>query len=397
MQKYLKVWYGSYGMRSVKEADVAGKCVLVRVGFDVPLKNGRVADDKRLRAALPTISLLRKKKAKVILISHLGRPNGDVVEDLRLAPVAKALSKLLKYPVLCEPDCIGSDVEESVRGMHEGDVLLLENLRFYPEEEANDKGFAQKLAAIADLYVNDAFSVSHRAHASVSAITKFLPSYSGLSLENEVKMLSALLKNPKSPFIAIMGGAKVSDKIGVIESLLKKVDSILIGGAMMFTFYKALGCEIGKSRYEPDKVALAKSLLKKGKKKIVLPIDVVLDSKKTVSSRKMPKSCAGLDIGPETQLIYAEIINEAKTVFWNGPMGMFEKKPFAKGTISIAKAMVKCKGVTVIGGGDSVAAIEKAKLSKKFTFVSTGGGASLEFLEGKKLPGLAALEENMLN
>ncbi len=384
-------------MRSVKEADVAGKCVLVRVGFDVPIKNGRVADDKRLRAALPTINLLRKKKAKVILISHLGRPNGQVVEDLRLEPVAKTLSKLLKYPVLYEPDCIGSDVEERVREMHEGDVLLLENLRFYPEEESNDKGFAQKLAAFTDIYVNDAFSVCHRAHASVSAITEFLPSYAGLSLEKEVAMLSSLLKNPKRPFIAIMGGAKVSDKIGVIESLLKKVDSILVGGAMMFTFYKALGYEIGKSKFESDKVALAKALLKKGKKKIILPIDVVLDTKKVVSVHNMPKSASGLDIGPETQAIYAEIIKDAKTVFWNGPMGMFEKKPFDKGTVSVAKAMAKCKGVTVIGGGDSVAAIEKAKLADKFTFVSTGGGASLEFLEGKKLPGIAALDENTLN
>ncbi len=384
-------------MRSVKEADVAGKRVLVRVGFDVPLKNGKVADDRRLKAALPTINLLRKKKAKIILISHLGRPNGVVVEDLRLAPVAKSLSKLLKYPVLYEPDCIGSDVEERAREMHDGDVLLLENLRFYPEEEANDNGFAQKLSAVADLYVNDAFSVSHRAHASVSAITQFLPSYAGISLESEVKMLSSLLKNPKRPFIAIMGGAKVSDKIGVIESLLKKVDSILLGGAMMFTFYKALGYEIGKSRFEPDKVALARSLLKKGRKKIILPIDVVLDSRKAVSAHKMPKSAVGLDIGPETQIIYAEIIREGKTIFWNGPMGMFEKKPFDKGTMAVAKAMAKSKGVTVVGGGDSVAAVEKAKLPDKFTHVSTGGGAALEFLEGKKLPGLAALDENMLN
>ncbi len=384
-------------MRSVKEAGVAGKNVLVRVGFDVPLKNGKVTDDKRLRAALPTINFLRKKGAKVILMSHLGRPNGAVVEELRLAPVAKKLSKLLKYPVLYEPDCIGSDVEERVRGMHEGDVLLLENLRFYPEEEANDKGFAQKLAAIADIYVNDAFSVCHRAHSSVSAITEFLPSYAGFSLEKEITMLSSLLKNPKHPFIAIMGGAKVSDKIGVIENLLKKVDSILIGGAMMFTFYKALGYKVGKSRFEPNKVSLAKSLLKKGKKKIILPVDVVLDSKKAVSIHRMPKSAVGLDIGPETQAIYAEIIKEAKNVFWNGPMGMFEKKPFDKGTLAVAKAMSKCKGVTIVGGGDSVAAIERAKLENKFTHVSTGGGAALEFLEGKNLPGITALKENILN
>jgi phosphoglycerate kinase len=390
-------------MRSVKEADVAGRRVLVRVGFDVPLKKGKVSDNNRLKAALPTINLLRKKKAKVILISHLGRPNGVVVEDLRLAPVAKALSKLIKCPVLWEPDCIGSDVEEKVREMHDGDVLLLENLRFYPEEEKNDGGFAQKLAAVADVYVNDAFSVSHRANASISAITRFLPSYAGLSLESEVKMLSSLLRNPKRPFIAVMGGAKVSDKIGVIESLLGKVDSVLIGGAMMFTFYKALGYEIGRSKYEPDKVSLAKSLLKKGKKRIILPVDVVgaasteKQDAKVFPASKLPKSVMGVDIGPETQAVYAEIINKSKTVFWNGPMGMFEKKPFDKGTVAVAKAMAKCKGVTVVGGGDSVAAIEKAKLGGEFTFVSTGGGASLEFLEGKKLPGLVALDENILN
>jgi len=384
-------------MRSVKEADVRGRYVLVRVGFDVPLKNGRVVDDKRLRASLPTINLLRKKGARVILISHLGRPDGKVIEELRLAPVAKALSKLLKYPVLCEPDCIGSDVEERVRELHDGDVLLLENLRFYPEEEKDDKGFAQKLASFADIYVNDAFSVCHRAHASIHAIADFLPSYAGLSLEQEVKMLSSLLKNPKRPFIAIMGGAKVSDKIGVIENLLKKVDSILIGGAMMFTFYKALGYEIGRSRFESNKVAFAKVLLKKGKKNIILPIDVVLNSKKAVSVHKIPKSAAGLDIGPETQAIYAEIISKSRTIFWNGPMGMFENKNFAKGTVAVAKAMAKCKGVTVVGGGDSVAAIEKAKLADKFTHVSTGGGASLEFLEGKELPGIKALSENILN
>ncbi len=383
-------------MRSVKEADVKGRCVLVRVGFDVPLKNGKVADDKRLRASLPTIEFLRKKNAKIILISHLGRPAGKVVEELRLAPVAKALSKLLKYPIQYEPDCIGSSVEERVRGMHDGDVLLLENLRFYPEEELNGKGFAQKLASFADIYVNDAFSVCHRAHASVHAIAEFLPAYSGLSLEKEVNMLSNLLKNPKRPFIAIMGGAKVSDKIGVIENLLKKVDSILIGGAMMFTFYKALGYEIGKSKFESDKVQLAKALLKKGKKKILLPIDVATE-KGVFSASKMKKGLAGLDIGPETQAIYSEIIKESKTVFWNGPMGMFEKKPFDKGTNAIAKAIANCKGITVIGGGDSVAAIEKLKLEKKFSHVSTGGGASLEFLEGKTLPGIQALDENILN
>ncbi len=379
-------------MRLLKEAKVAGKTVLVRVDFNVPLKNGKIADDKRIRTVIPTIEYLRKKKARIILISHLGRPDGKVVDDLRLAPVAERLSKLLKYPVHYEPDCIGSDVEFAVRGLHEGDVLLLENLRFYPEEEKDDLNFASKLALPADVYVNDAFAVSHRAHASVHAITNFLPSYAGFLLEKEVKMLSGLLKSPKHPFIAIMGGAKVSDKIGVIDNLLKKVDAILIGGAMMFTFYKALNYEIGKSKCEADKVALAKSLLKKGKKRIVLPIDVVLSNKRVVPADKMPKNDAGLDIGPETQMIYSEMIKKAKTVFWNGPMGLFEQKPFDRGTMAVAKAMSECKGVTVVGGGDSVAAIEKAGLEKKFSHVSTGGGASLEFLEGKKLPGIEVLD-----
>ncbi len=389
-------------MRSIKEAGVSGRRVLVRVDFNVPLKNGKITDDKRIRAVLPTIEFLRKKAAKVILISHLGRPDGKVVDELRLEPIAEHLSRLLKYPVHYLPDCIGAEAEDVVRGLHEGDVLLLENLRFYPEEEANDEMFAQKLAALADVYVNDAFGVSHRAHASVHAITKFLPSYAGFLLQKEVEILSNLLKNPKRPFLAVMGGAKVSDKIGVIENLLKKVDAILIGGAMMFTFYRALGYSIGKSKYEADKVSLAKSLLKKGRKKIVLPVDVVVSSSpkskktKVCPADKLPKNAMGLDIGPETQLIYTEMIGKAKTVFWNGPMGMFEVSSFAKGTFAVAKAMAKCKGVTVVGGGDSVAAVEKLHLEKKFTHVSTGGGASLEFLEGKKLPGIAVLENNYL-
>jgi phosphoglycerate kinase len=384
-------------MLSLKEADVSGKNVLVRVDYNVPLKKGRVVDDKRIRASLQTIKFLRSKKAKVILVSHLGRPDGKVVDDLRLAPVAESLSKLLKYPVHYEPDCIGASIEDAVRGLHEGDVMLLDNLRFYSEEEANDDGFAQKLATLADVYVNDAFSVSHRAHASVHAITKFLPSYAGFQLLKEVEVLSRLLKNPGRPFIAVLGGAKVSDKIGVIENLLKKVDAVLIGGAMMFTFYKALGYQVGKSKFEPDKVKLAKALLKKGRKKIMLPVDVAVQTRKICTSKKLYKNAIGLDIGPETQAVYAELIRHARTVFWNGPMGLFEKPAFAKGTASVAKAMARCKGVTVVGGGDSVAAVEKLHLEKKFTHVSTGGGASLEFLEGKKFPGISALEQNFLH
>jgi len=382
-------------MRSVKEADVRGKRVLVRVDFNVPLKKGKVADDKKIRAVLPTIEFLKRKKAKIVLMSHLGRPKGKVVDDLRLAPIAKHLSKLLKQPVHYEPICTGAQVADMAHGLHPGDVMLLENLRFCPEEEKNDKTFAKQLAALGDIYVNDAFAVSHRAHASVHAVAKVLPSYAGLLLKKEVDTLSRLLKKPKHPFIAIIGGAKVSTKIGVMTHLLKKVDAILIGGAMMFTFYKALGYEVGKSKYEADKVKLAKALLKKGKKKIILPVDVVVASSpkasaKAVSSRKIRGM--GFDIGPETAQIYGEIINKAKMVFWNGPMGLFEVKKFAKGTAAVAKAVAKCKGITVVGGGDSVAAIEQLRLEKKFTHVSTGGGALLEFLEGKKLPGIAVLD-----
>lgn len=381
-------------MRNLKEFDVKGKCVLVRVDFNVPLKEGKVIDDSRIRAALPTIAYLRRKGAKVILMSHLGRPDGKVVEDLRMHPVAERLSKLLKFPVHCAADCIGAEVEDQIKGLHDGDVLLLENLRFYPEEEANNRMFAQKLAGFSDFYVNDAFGTCHRAHASVAAITEFLPSAAGFLLEREVKMLSSLLKAPKRPFVAVMGGVKVSDKIGVIDNLLKKVDAILIGGAMMFTFYKALGWEIGKSKFEADKVKLAKALLKKGKKKILLPTDVVVSDGNVLPANNLLNKSIGLDIGPETQQIYAEIITEAKTVFWNGPMGMFEDKKFAKGTYAIANAMAKCKGTTVVGGGDSVAAVEQLKLGSKFSHVSTGGGASLEFLEGKVLPGITALDNN---
>jgi len=384
-------------MKSIKEANVRGKRVLVRVDFNVPLKDGTIEDDTRIKACLPLITYLRKKNAKIILISHLGRPDGKVVDSLRLQPIANHLSKLLNYPVHYEPDCIGNDVEESVRGLHEGDVLLLENLRFYPEEEANDERFAQKLASIADIYVNDAFADSHRNHASIVAITRYLPSFAGPLLEQEVRMLSHLLEKPKHPFIAIMGGAKVSDKIGVITNLLSKVDAILIGGAMAFTFYKALGYETGKSLCEPNKTPLAKKLLRS--KKIILPTDIIAAKNpnthaKTVPAQHIPKTLIGLDIGPETQHIYAAIIANAKTIFWNGPLGLFEKKAFATGTKTIATAIAKNKGTKVAGGGDSLAAIEHLKLQKKFTHLCTGGGAALEFLEGKKLPGIEALHTN---
>lgn len=370
-------------MRSIKGVKVANKRVLVRVDFNVPLKNNRIVDDERIRAALPTIKFLLKNKAKIILMSHLGRPKGKVVDSLRLKPVATRLSRLLKTKVKYV-DCI--DVKTP------GKLTLIENLRFYPEEETNNKSFAKKLASLADLYVNDAFAVCHRKHASVHAITKYLPSYAGFLLEKEIKALTILLKKPKKPFIAIMGGAKVSSKISVLQALLKKVDALLIGGAMTFTFYKSLGYETGKSLVEADKVKMAKSLLKK----VILPVDVVVASTtkskpKVCSAKNIPKNAIGLDIGPETRLIYAEMIRNAKTVFWNGPLGLFEQKPFDKGTKAIAKAIASCKGITVVGGGDSVEAIKKFKLKNKFTHVSTGGGAALEFVEGKKLPGISAL------
>lgn len=388
-------------MKSIKEAKVKGKQVLIRVDFNVPLKDGKVADDKRIKASLPTIQYLIKKKAKIILISHLGRPDGQVKDEYRLAPAALRLSKLLKKPVHYLLDCIGESTEDSVSQLKQGEIMLLENLRFYPEEEKNDDKFAQKLAALADIYVNDAFGVSHRAHSSVHAITKYLPSYSGFLLQKEIQNLSKLLKTPKRPYIAILGGAKVSDKIGVIENLLKKVDTILIGGAMMFTFYKSIGYEVGKSKYEPDKLQLSKKLLKQ--RKIMLPIDVMIakgtneKNGKITSTHDIPKNTMGLDIGPVTQQVYIELIKRANTIFWNGPLGLAENPAFAKGTINVAKAIAKNKGTTIIGGGDSVAVIEKLKLEKKYTHVSTGGGASLELLEGKTLPGIDALNKNKLN
>ena len=380
---------------TLKDLDFKEKTVLVRVDFNVPLANGNVTDDKRIRAALPTIEYLLKQKAIVILMSHLGKPDGGVVEELRMDAVAATLSKLLKKPVHKLDDCVGAEVEDFLNECTFGEIVLLENLRFHAEEELNDDDFSQSLAELADVFVNDAFGTMHRAHASVVGITKYLPSCAGFLVEKELTMLGKLLQNPERPFVAIMGGAKVSDKINVIKNLLTKVDALLIGGAMMFTFL-ALGYEVGKSKVERDKMALAKELL--GNKKIVLPTDTIVapsvDAKATVVSvKEMPAEQIGLDIGPETLATYISILQKAKTVFWNGPMGMFEVKQFAAGTNELAKAMANSKATTVVGGGDAVAAVEQLKLEDKFTHVSTGGGASLEFLEGKKLPGVAALEE----
>lgn len=372
-----------------------GKRVLVRVDFNVPIKDGTITSDKRIKSALPTIEKILKKGAKqVILMSHLGRPKKNPDPKFTLEPVAKRLQRLMKEKVFFSRDCI----EVIIPDPADARIVLLENLRFYPEEKENDITFAKSLASIADVYVNDAFGTSHRKHASVHAVTKYLPSGAGLLLESEIKNLD--FSKVKRPFIVILGGAKVSDKIGVIKNLLKKADGILVGGAMMFTFYKALGKETGKSLVEDDKLELAIKLLKAGKSKIVLPTDTVCATSirdgaktKTVPIDEIPKSMLGLDIGPETIIAYKEILSKAKTIIWNGPMGLFEVKPYDKGTNEIAKFLSKSDAKTIIGGGDSVAAIERLKLSKFMTHISTGGGASLELLEGKTLPAVKVLEK----
>ncbi|MBN2111820.1 phosphoglycerate kinase [Candidatus Woesearchaeota archaeon] len=384
--------------RTLKDFKFSNKEVLVRVDFNVPLdEKGRITDDKRIRAALPTIKYLIKQNAMVILMSHLGRPKGEIVESLRMDAVAERLSKLLGKEVVKMDECIGSDVEDYVDEMVPGEVILLENLRFYPEEKDNNAEFAQELAELAQFYVNDAFGTCHRADASVEAVTRYLPGCAGFLVEKEIKVMGKALEKPKKPFIAVMGGVKVSDKIEVINNLLKKVDKLLIGGAMMFTFLKAKGHDVGKSIVEDDKIALAKKLLKN--RKIVLPVDCVAGDKFEKNAK--PKIVGvdkikgmGLDIGPKTIKMYSDLIKKSKTVIWNGPMGKFEWKKFSKGTDGVAKAMAKSKAVTIVGGGDSAAAVEQLKLEGKMTHVSTGGGASLDFFAGKKLPGLVALEKN---
>lgn len=380
--------------------DFSNKVVLVRVDLNVPIdKKGKVLDDKRIRAVLPTINYLIKKNARIVLMAHLGRPKGKIVEELRLTNVGKRLEKLLGFDITTLKDCIGSGAEKHIIKLSPGNIILLENLRFYEEEKNDDEEFAIKLADLGELYVNDAFGVCHRANASVHAITKFLPSCAGLLLQKEIKMLSQIIEKPKKPFIAILGGAKVSDKIGIIKSLLKKIDKLLIGGAMMFTFLKAQGLETGNSIVENDKLKIAKELLKNPK--LILPVDTVVAKEpgkkvktKNVLVQGIPKDMVGLDIGKDTIKYYQTIIKNAKTIFWNGPLGMFEIKKFAKGTNDLIKIIAKSKATSIIGGGETGAAVEKLKLSSKFTHVSTGGGASLEFVEGKKLPGIAALENN---
>ncbi len=393
---------------NLSETDLAGKKVLVRADFNVPLDdNGNITDDTRIRAALPTIQDLVAKKAKVLLSSHMGRPKGQVKDSLRLNPVAARLSELLGKEVKKCDDCIGDEVAQAVSSMSDGDVALLENVRFYAEEEKNDPEFAQKLAANADLYVNDAFGTAHRAHASTEGVTKYLsPSVAGLLIEKELTYLKNAIDNPQRPLAAIIGGSKVSSKIGVIETLLEKCDKLLIGGGMIFTFYKARGLNVGKSLVEEDKLELAKSLEAKAKEKgveLLLPTDVVVADNfaadaqaQTVSVESIPDGWMGLDIGPDAIKVFQEALADCKCVIWNGPMGVFEFDKFAKGTEAIAQTLAEITEtgtITIIGGGDSVAAVEKVGVASKMSHISTGGGASLELLEGKELPGIVALDD----
>lgn len=390
--------------KTVRDIDVSGKRVLVRVDFNVPMdENKNITDDRRIREALPTIEYLINHNAKVILVSHLGRPKGKFNPDYSLKPVAKRLSELLKKPVIMAEDVIGEDAKVKAAALKEGEVLLLENVRFHAEEEKNDPEFAKELASLADIYVNDAFGTAHRAHASTAGVAKYLPAVAGFLIEKEFSIMGEALENPKRPFVAILGGAKVSDKIGVITNLLEKVDSLLIGGGMAYTFIKAKGYEIGKSLLEEDKIELAKEIMEKAKQKgvnFMLPVDTVIAKElksgvpyEVVDIDKMPEDQIGVDIGPKTIEEYSKVIKHAMTVVWNGPMGVFEIPEFAKGTKAIAKALSECKGTTIVGGGDSAAAIEQLGYADKVTHISTGGGASLEFLEGKVLPGIDVLND----
>jgi phosphoglycerate kinase len=390
--------------KSVREIDVKDKKILMRVDFNVPLdKQGQITDDTRIRAALPTIRYLQDHGAKIILVSHLGRPKGKPKDELRLDPVAQRLADLLASEVHKMDDCLGPEVEAAVNRLESGEILLLENIRFYPEEEKNDREFARKLAALADIYVNDAFGTAHRAHASTAGVAEFLPSVGGFLMEKEINVLGGALSNPERPFVAIIGGSKVADKIRVIENLLDKVDTMIIGGGMANTFLKAAGFNMGKSLVDDNKLALANSLLEKARAKgvnLVLPEDLVVAAAfkedaehKTVPAGEVPTDWLALDIGSQSAAKFAQLVSQAKTVIWNGPMGVFEMEPFSHGTNKIAAALAASKAVSIVGGGDSAAVIEKIGAADKITHISTGGGASLEFLEGRALPGVEILAD----
>ena len=391
-------------LNTIRDADLTGKRVLIRVDFNVPLKEGVVKDDTRIRAALPTIEyILSQKGASLVVMSHFGRPKGKKNPEFSMAPIGKRFAELLGKPVKVAPDVIGPEVEKEVKALKAGEVLLLENVRFYPDEEANNPDYAKALASYGDVYVNDAFGTAHRAHASTEGVAHFLPSYAGFLIEKEVKFMAPLLENPAHPFVAIIGGAKVSSKIGVLQSLLRTCDTMVIGGGMAYTFLTVQGHKVGKSLVEADYLDTARDFLKAAAEKkvnVILPVDHIAAeafdenaAPVAVDGIDIPDSLMGMDVGPKTIALIKDAISKAQSVVWNGPLGVFEFDSFAKGTLDIAKAVADCKGTTVVGGGDSVAAVNKFGLADKLSHVSTGGGASLEFLQGLPLPGIVALQK----